>query len=207
MDKLYHVIASLSIMLGLSFITSIRTACVVVIVIGILKELVDKFRGGIFDWQDIIVDLIGVFLGALLAAILLCPSNAQAFELSYPEVDKISVDFTFAPPHNEPVIGNLVARYRVRNVVSAHWERLSLLAEFNLWACNRWRTPSQVGHGIPDAWKGSDWSIDEWRWDANYEVAYKVHKHFDIFTEYKWTEEYKGHDSYYWLTGFRINFL
>ena len=140
----------------------------------------------------------------VLFLIIVCavvPLTVLAIEI--PSLDQIAIDATFAPPHNEPVIGDKVARYRMRTVTQAHWWRMSVLAEVNLWGCNKWRTPDKVGHGIPDAWEGSDWSIEEVRWDANYEAALALSRHFDVFTEYKWTQEYRGHDSYYWLTGFR----
>ena len=71
-----------------------------------------------------------------------------------------------------------------------------------MWGCNKWRTPDQVGHGIPDAWKGSDWSVQEWRWDARFEGSIEVAPHTDLFTEYKIDGTVGKH--YYWLTGIRV---
>jgi hypothetical protein len=170
--------------------------------VGFEKERRDRANGGPFGWGDIAADAAGTLVGILLVLTLFAPAPAQAME--WPKLDQVAMDAAFAPPHNEPVIGDLVARYRLRTVMHAHWQRLSFLGEVNLWGCQKWRTPDQVGHGIPDAWEGSDWSVQEVRWDANYEVAFTLAQHVDLFTEYKWTQEYKGHDSYYWLTGFRL---
>lgn len=201
MDKVKHFGVCFGITLSLGLISPWLGALVAAAV-GIGKEVYDKLRGGNFDLWDIAADAVGAVIGILILVVLLAPSPVQAME--WPQLDQVAIDATFAPPHNEPVIGDLVARYRVRTVAEAHWQRLSFLGEVNLWGCQKWRTPDQVGHGIPDAWEGSDWDISEWRFDANYEVAFEVVKHVDLFTEYKWEQEYRGHNSYYWLTGVRV---
>ena len=201
MDKLKHFGACLSIALIIGLIHPALGA-LGALSVGIGKELYDRMHGGPFDWLDIAADAAGTLVGVLLVITLFTPVPAQAME--WPQLDQVAMDATFAPPHNEPVIGDLVARYRLRTVMQAHWQRLSFLGEVNLWGCQKWRIPDKVGHGIPDAWEGSDWSVQEVRWDANYEVAFALAKHVDLFTEYKWEQEYRGHNSYYWLTGVRV---
>lgn len=133
--------------------------------------------------------------------ILLCLA-APSYALNWPHIDQLAVDLTFVPPHNEPVIYDLVARYRIRPVFEWSWWRIRSRSELNLWGCNKWRTPDEVGHGIPDAWEGSDWSVQKWRWDARFEGAIEVAPHCDIYTEYKIDGTVGKH--YYWLTGVRF---
>ena len=70
---------------------------------------------------------------------------------------------TFAPPHNEPVIGDKVARFRLQATPSIEFKYFRYSLEVNAWGVQKWRPSSVVGNGFPDAWQRSDWSVDTWR--------------------------------------------
>lgn len=88
---------------------------------------------------------------------------------------------TFAPPHNEPIIGNRVARYRlqVEPTVKFGWLRYRLM--INAWGVNRWQQGCVVGDGM-SAWENSDWSVERWRFSflQRAEIGPKL---FHVFVE------------------------
>ena len=97
-----------------------------------------------------------LLIAALLALAL--PAQALDYDLG------LKYNLTFVPPHNEPIVGSLVARYRAEITPTlqlgkyVHYE-----LDLTTWGVNKWRTSEVVGHGFPEAWEGSDWSVDEWR--------------------------------------------
>lgn len=113
---------------------------------------------------------------------------------------------TFAPPHNEPVVGSKVARYRVQvNPSVEHgWFKYSL--NVDAWGRNTWQRSAIVGHGL-EAWENSDWSVEDWRFTMKHIVTAGPEK-FHVFVEYYTPidkEKFGGHgmeENYYLLTGF-----
>lgn len=94
------------------------------------------------------------FMVFLLLLVLVSPFVVLA--------DQSTLDWslTFAPPHNEPVIGDKVARYRLQ--LHPEWSSkfVRFSPEINAWGVNTWQTSDVVGHGVPDAWENSDWSVE-----------------------------------------------
>lgn len=135
----------------------------------------------------------------LLAIVL---SAAPCF--AAPHLGQLSVDATFAPPHNEPVIGNKVARYRVRLLHNITWEKLEWEGQYFFWGVSTWRHPSTIDDGFPAAWEDSDWSVEEWRLTQIHRVSYRTSTHVDLFVEHKREQEFPGNRSYYYLVGIRF---
>lgn len=73
------------------------------------------------------------------------------------------VTATFAPPHNEPVAGDRVARYRAELEPALHLKWLDVEGKLSAWGVQKWRPSSVVGNGFPEAWRGSDWDVEAWR--------------------------------------------
>lgn len=67
-DKLYHIIAGLII--GAVFITVLPMPAPIVPVLfaAFIKEFIDQWRGGKFDWLDVVATLIG---GAIIQILIL----------------------------------------------------------------------------------------------------------------------------------------
>ena len=57
-----HFLACAVIVFLLSFL-SVIGAVIVTLLIGVAKEVNDKFCGGDFDWTDIIADCLGIITG------------------------------------------------------------------------------------------------------------------------------------------------
>lgn len=136
-------------------------------------------------------------LAAMLLALTL-PAGAADYSLRW--------NATFAPPHNEPVVGDRVARYRLHIEPGIEFKFLRYRLAINAWGVNHWRTSDTVGHGFPEAWEGSDWSVEEWRTSTTHRLELGPGwLHF--FTEYYLPLDRKswgGHGmetNYYWLTG------
>ena len=65
-DKLKHIVVSAVIMVLLSLFLPKLIAAVITLVIGIGKELYDKYTGkGCNEWEDLLSDLVGIFIGIL----------------------------------------------------------------------------------------------------------------------------------------------
>ena len=74
MDKLLHLTVSCIIFIIVFKLVPWITfnwiiATVVTLGIGILKEFIDKKRGGLFDQKDILADIGGLILGGLICLI------------------------------------------------------------------------------------------------------------------------------------------
>ncbi len=143
----------------------------------------------------------------LTVLLLLVASNVHAIDLT-----RLEVSAAFTPPHNEPVIGNYVARYKVEGDAAIRAWRFTLDGNVKAWFLQNWRTPEVVGHGFPDAWRGSDWGFHSVRLDYNVKLGFDIVRHLQAFVEHnKWgfvTEAPAGSkpSDYYWMTGFRYKF-
>lgn len=82
LDKICHFLASslivvvfcgiLTNVFNLTFILSIIISTIFTIVVGVSKELIDKYcRSGIFDKNDLLADLIGLTFGIIILIIIL----------------------------------------------------------------------------------------------------------------------------------------
>lgn len=117
----------------------------------------------------------------------------------------VGYNVSFAPPHNEPVIGNKVARYRVELAPTLTYKGFEYQVKGTAWGVNTWRRPADVGH-FPDSWSHSDWTVDEWRYSVTQTATYWMGdvglfaEHYQPFGESDWG----GHgleDNYYLLMG------
>ncbi len=140
----------------------------------------------------------------LILMLCLLPCTAVAG----PELANLHLEATLSPPHNEPVIGDRVARYRVQAGADVRWGRVQWEPTLNAWGVNRWRTSEVVGH-FPDSWGNSDWSIERWRVSMTHNLSLHLTDHVALTTEYYMPFDRKswgGHGlerHYYWLIGMR----
>jgi hypothetical protein len=141
-------------------------------------------------------------LFALFIAALLLPAQgvAQPFSLHW--------NATTVPVNHEPVVGNLVARYRLQLEPRLDWGRLHYHLQANAWGGQKWRPRHTLGEGFFEKYRNSDWSVETWRFSLLHRV------HFDLFGDrlQLFSEYYKpirrhewgGHGMerhYYWLIG------
>jgi hypothetical protein len=111
--------------------------------------------------------------------ILLFASSASALD-----IERFEVSAAFTPPHNEPIVQDMVARYKVEADGSIRfWTRFTFDANAKIWFLQDWRTPETVGHGFPDAWKGSDWNFEQARFDYNLVLGIDVWRSLQVFIE------------------------
>lgn len=72
-DKYIHVVVCIVIagliahLLPLPRVIRVIVAAVVTAVIGVAKEVYDKKDYGLFDWNDILADVCGAVIGALIS--------------------------------------------------------------------------------------------------------------------------------------------
>jgi hypothetical protein len=125
-------------------------------------------------------------------------------------LDRFEISAAFSPPHNEPVVQDFVARYKIEADGSVRfWKRVTADLNVKAWGLQDWRTPEQVGHGFPDAWRGSDWGVKTIRLDYTAKIGVDVYGPVQLFVEHqKWgyvsSVLPSSHISeYYWLTGVR----
>ena len=144
-----------------------------------------------------------ISISTLLLLLFATPSLADNW---FTDHTSLNYNLTFSPPHNEPVVGNQVARYRLQLNPEITFKYARYDLEFDVWGTNQWRNGSTVGNGS-EAWDNSDWSIDKYRLS----LTHKVHlgpETLHIFTEYYMPIDRKswgGHGmetNYYWLVGF-----
>ena len=141
---------------------------------------------------------------AVVLALLLSASTAMALDL-----ERFEASAAFAPPHNEPVVNDQVARYKVEGDGSIRfWKRMTFDANLKFWFLQDWRTGEVVGHGFPDAWRGSDWNFERVRMDYNLKLGIDIVGPFQAFVEHnKWAYVSESKPSnisdYYWITGIR----
>jgi hypothetical protein len=99
-------------------------------------------------------------------------SSALAGDLL--SIHKIETQAFFTIPHNEPVVDDKVARYRLTGRIEVDLWRFRGEYEGILWGLNTWKTPDQVGHGFPDAWRGSDWNIERFKFYQNSALMFDI---------------------------------
>jgi len=78
------------------------------------------------------------------------------------EHTSLEYNFAFVPPHNEPVVGDKVARYRaqISPSLTTKWFRYHL--DINAWLVNTWQSRDVVGNDW-EAWRKSDWGVEDVR--------------------------------------------
>jgi len=140
-------------------------------------------------------------------------STARASELL--SIHKIEVQSFFTIPHNEPVVDDKVARYRLTGKIEVDLWRFRGEYEGVLWGLNTWRTPDQVGHGFPDAWKGSDWNIERFKYYQNTAAMFDITGKKNLWIRLEgsqfWYPDlptgriagYENSSNYWWQFGFR----
>lgn len=149
----------------------------------------------------------GIVLLALLALFVAFPASAA-------DLTRLDFSLGFAPPHNEPVIGVVdakVARYKLEaNGGLRFWKRVTFDAAAKFWFLQDWRPGEVVGHGFPDAWRGSDWNFDRVRLDYNLQLGVDILGPVQAFVENnKWSHVMgappSAHASeYYWMAGIKV---
>ena len=137
--------------------------------------------------------------------ILLFASTASAVDL-----ERFEVSAAFVPPHNEPIVQDMVARYKAEADGSIRfWKRVTFDANMKVWFLQEWRTPDRVGHGFPEAWKGSDWNFERARMDYTLKLGVDVIGPVQVFMEhnkYNYLTDAAPADhqhEYSWLAGVR----
>ena len=118
-----------------------------------------------------------LILTILTILIILLPLSAQAYEVH------LGWNAAMAPPHNEPVVGNKVARYRLQVKPSVEFKYFRYSLQVDAWGVNKWQPSSVVGHW-PDSISGSDWSVEEWRVATTHRAEvgpYKVHAYIEYY--------------------------
>lgn len=66
-DKLLHVETSAIIVVLISLILPIWVAAIITLLIGVGKEIWDKYHNGTPEWKDILADAIGIGFGSLVS--------------------------------------------------------------------------------------------------------------------------------------------
>jgi hypothetical protein len=133
-----------------------------------------------------------------IAFLILIPSLAFAWS-----TERFEVGASFVPPHNEPVIEDEVARYKIEMDGSVRfWKRVTADLNVIAWGVQTWRTGDQVGHGFPDAWRGSDWGVKKVYMDYTGKVGVDVYGPVQAFVEHR-VRPYHLSSNNYWLFGFR----
>ena len=142
--------------------------------------------------------------GILTVLIILLSVSAPALAYEVGDADiNLELSAQFAPPHNEPVIGNRVARYRIQITPTLDWGIVHYRIEANAWGVNIWQRPNVVGHGVPEAWENSDWSVEEWRYTGTGTLLIDLGAGTSLFVESTYTEKFVGNGSYYNLFGLK----
>ena len=136
----------------------------------------------------------------LLLLVLVAPA------LAAPKIEDFYLTAEFAPPHNEPVVGDRVARYRSEAVLEVQWGRFTWRPTLTAWGVQKWQPTDIVGHGR-DAWRNSDFEIETVRWSHTQNLDFRLTDSVSITTEYYmplYRDTWGGHGlerHYYWLIG------
>lgn len=69
-DGLLHILVSALIMVALGWVRPIWIALLLVVLVGLSKELYDATGKGTASWHDIICDVVGIVIGMLIVAML-----------------------------------------------------------------------------------------------------------------------------------------
>jgi hypothetical protein len=142
--------------------------------------------------------------------ILLVTLPVFAADVDYfPKVERLEVSAAFTPPHNEPVVQDMVARYKAELDTNIRFlKRFTFDTNAKLWFLQNWRTGEVVGHGFPEAWRNSDWNFERVRLDYNLKLGVDIYGPIQAFVEHnKWAYVTESKPSkisdYYWMTGIR----
>lgn len=152
-----------------------------------------------------IYSVLTFFITAIFSVVV----AVQAFSFESPELEDLVIDVMMAPPHNEPVVGDKVARYRSEMKASVRWGRLQWEPKITAWGLNTWRATNRIGNGT-NAWKNSDYSIEKVRVSHTQNLSLWLTDNFAMTTEYYMPLDRKswgGHGlerHYYWLVGFEL---
>lgn len=147
-----------------------------------------------------------VMLFAVVAMLFVVSTSFAGVELY-----RLDVGVAFTPPHNEPIVQDSVARYKLEGNVGVKYWRFTFDFNAKVWGLQDWRTPDQVGHGFPDAWSGSDWAVRSVRVDHNYQVGFNIVPKLQIYIEHNQYNYLKGAPSthpaeYYWMAGLKYRY-
>lgn len=111
----------------------------------------------------------------------------------------------FVPPHNEPVVGNKVARYRFqfKPIIETKW--LEYNGEFSAWGVNTWTSPNSH---ISSSWSHDNWNIEEVRYTTKHIVYLGQNKSLRVYSEFyqpinsaDWGKGGSSMGDYWWLVG------
>lgn len=126
------------------------------------------------------------------------------------EVFSLHWNATFVPVNHEPVVGNLVARYRIQLEPRIDYKRFHYVAEMKAWGGQKWRNRSLLGDGFVEKYRNSDWSVETWRFAILHRLTFDLFgDRLGIYTEYYMPQDrhsWGGHGMerhYYLLTGIR----
>jgi cell shape-determining protein MreD len=69
-DGLLHIETSALLVVAISVLLPVWLSIVISFIFGIGKELWDKYHGGVSSWHDVICDIIGLAVGALITILI-----------------------------------------------------------------------------------------------------------------------------------------
>jgi len=69
-DGLLHIETSALLVVAISVLLPVWLSIVISFIFGIGKELWDKYHGGVPSWHDVICDIIGLAVGALITILI-----------------------------------------------------------------------------------------------------------------------------------------
>ena len=141
--------------------------------------------------------------------VIFCLSSCGMTPVYALDITRIEGSLAFAPPHNEPVVLNYVARYKAEIDLEINHKIFWVELNQKIWGLQDWRTPELVGHGFPTAWQGSDWSVKNLMLDFTGKYGITVYRPFQIYVEQNLTKNIGINQgtlssNYYWLIGIRI---
>lgn len=64
-DGMQHTILSATMTAVFGVFMPCAIAAILTMVIGVVKEVYDKYRGGRCEWKDLVCDIIGILIGAI----------------------------------------------------------------------------------------------------------------------------------------------
>lgn len=65
-DKYLHITISAIIIVMISFLLSWVAGLIITLALGLAKEIWDKHRSGYFSHEDLLADMLGMFIGTLI---------------------------------------------------------------------------------------------------------------------------------------------
>ncbi len=69
-DGLLHILVSALLVIAISILLPLWLSLVISFIFGIGKELWDKYHGGVPSWHDVICDVVGLAVGAIIVILL-----------------------------------------------------------------------------------------------------------------------------------------